>query len=251
MPDEQGAERPKYQRIADDLKAAIEAGEYAPGDRLPGENVLAPRYGVAVMTARQALRTLKNQGLAESRRGAGVFVQAFRPIRRRGIQRLARNQWGAGKSIWDADDDRALSVDQVSVEEVTPPRHIADVLGLADGETACARSRRYSLEERPVMLAVAYLPYELVAGSAITRPDTGPGGIYARLTDLGHAPVHFREEVRGRLPTSTEAAQLGMSVERPVLKVCRTAYSADGQAVEVQEMTLDSASYVLDYEFDA
>lgn len=101
------------------------------------------------------------------------------------------------------------------------------------------------------MLATAYLPYELVAGSAITRPDTGPGGIYARLSDLGHAPVHFREEVRGRLPTRVEAAQLGMSVERPVLKVCRTAYSADGQAVEVQEMTLDSASYVLDYEFDA
>ncbi|MGK3110608.1 GntR family transcriptional regulator [Streptomyces sp. WAC05858] len=251
MPDKQGTERPKYQKIADDLKAAIEAGEYAPGDRLPGENALAPQYGVAVMTARQALRVLKNQGLAESRKGAGVFVQAFRPIRRRGIQRLARDQWGTGKSIWDADDDRTLSVDQVRVEEVTPPPHIADVLGLTARATACARSRRYSLEERPVMLAVAYLPYELVAGSAITRPDTGPGGTYARLADLGHTPVHFREEVRGRLPTSDEAARLGMSAERPVLKICRTAFSADGQTVEIQEMTLDSASYVLDYEFDA
>ena len=251
MPNERGAERPKYQRIADDLKAAIEAGDYAPGDRLPGENVLAPQYGVAVMTARQALRVLRNQGLAESRKGAGVFVQAFRPIRRRGIQRLARDQWGSGKSIWDADDDRALSVDQVNVEQVVPPRHIAGVLGLGEKGTACVRSRRYLLEQRPVMLAKAYLPYELVSESAITRPDTGPGGVYARLSDLGHAPVHFREEVRGRLPTNDEAARLSMSVERPVLMVCRTAYSADGQAVEIQEMTLDSATYVLDYEFDA
>jgi GntR family transcriptional regulator len=251
MTSEAGDERPKYQRIADDLKAAIEAGEYTPGDRLPGENVLASQYGVAVMTARQALRVLKNQGLAESRKGAGVFVRAFRPIRRRGIQRLSRNQWGAGKSIWSADEDRPLSVDQVKVEEVLPPAHIANMLGLEEGETACARSRRFVLEGQPVMIATSYLPFRIVSGSAITQADTGPGGTYARLADLGHTPTHFREEIRGRLPTSDEAATLGMSLERPVLKLCRTAFDQDGLVVEVNEMTLDSAAYVLDYEFDA
>ncbi|MEH0557445.1 GntR family transcriptional regulator [Streptomyces sp. B21-101] len=250
MAEESGAE-PKYLQIADALKAAIELGEYGPGDRLPGENVLAPQYGVAPMTARRALRVLTSQGLAESRKGAGFFVQAFHPVRRRGIQRLARDQWGSGKSIWAADESRPLTVDQVTVEEVTPPAHIIRMLELGERETACARSRRFVLEGRPVMLATSYLPFSLVAGSAITQADTGPGGTYARLADLGHAPVHFREEIRGRLPTSVEAAALGMSMERPVLKVCRTAFDADKRVVEVNEMTLDSASYVLDYEFDA
>ncbi|MZE76776.1 GntR family transcriptional regulator [Streptomyces xinghaiensis] len=251
MADETGTDRPRYLKIADELKSAIERGEYAPGDRLPGENVLAPRYGVAVMTARRALRVLTNQGLAESRKGAGFFVQAFSPIRRRGIQRLARDQWGAGKSIWSADEDRPLAVDRVTVEEVVPPAHIISMLELGEGETTCARSRRFVLAGRPVMLATSYLPYALVAGSAITQADTGPGGTYARLADLGHAPVHFREEIRGRLPTTEEAAALGMSLERPVLKVCRTAFDAAQRVVEINEMTLDSASYVLDYEFDA
>jgi GntR family transcriptional regulator len=101
------------------------------------------------------------------------------------------------------------------------------------------------------MLATSYLPSTLVEGSAITRIDTGEGGTYARLAELGYAPVHFREEIRSRLPTAAEAVALSMPVERPVLKLCRTAFAADRRVVEVNEMTLDSASYVLDYEFDA
>lgn len=33
--------------------------------------------------------------------------------------------------------------------------------------------------------------------------------------------------------------------------VCRTAYTEQGRAVEVNEMILDSASYVLEYGFEA
>ncbi|TVZ90475.1 GntR family transcriptional regulator [Streptomyces sp. BK340] len=252
MADESGAEQPKYLQIADALKEAIERGDtYGPGDRLPGESLLAQQYDVSPMTARRALRTLASQGLAESRKGAGFFVQAFQPIRRRGIQRLARDQWGSGKSIWAADENRPLDVDCVAVEELIPPTHIQRMLELGEGEAACARSRRYMLDRRPVMVATSYLPHSLVAGSAITQADTGPGGVYARLADLGYAPVHFREEIRSLLPTSKEAAALEMSLERPVLKICRTAFAADQRVVEVNEMTLDSASYVLDYEFDA
>ncbi|MGW2940056.1 GntR family transcriptional regulator, partial [Streptomyces sp. NPDC001156] len=50
--------RPKYQRIADSLREAIQSGEYGPGDRLPGENDLMAEYDVARMTARQALGVL-------------------------------------------------------------------------------------------------------------------------------------------------------------------------------------------------
>lgn len=245
-----GAELPKYQRIADDLKAAIETGEYGPGDRLPGEKTLAAQYGVAPLTARQALKVLRTEGLVETKQGAGARVVSFRPIRRRGIQRLAGEQWGEGRSIWSADDDRQTTI-EVDVDTIAVPPHVAQVLQLEADETVCARSRRFIVDERPVMLAISYLPSTLVKGSAITRIDTGEGGVYARLAELGHAPVHFREELRGRLPTAAEAAGLAMPVERPVLKLHRTAYAANGRAVEVNEMTLDSASYVLDYEFDA
>lgn len=68
----------KYERIAADLRSAIESGDYGPGDQLPGENQLKDSYGVALMTVRQSLDVLKSEGIAESRKGKGVFVRSSR-----------------------------------------------------------------------------------------------------------------------------------------------------------------------------
>ncbi|MFJ7906408.1 GntR family transcriptional regulator [Kitasatospora sp. NPDC096204] len=247
-----GDKQPKYQRIAEALKAAIDAGRYRAGDRLPGENDLMDEYGVARMTARQALGVLQSEGIAEARRGAGVFVRDFRPLRRRGIQRLAQGQWGTGRSIWSADiDDRSLVVDQVTVAEQGAPEHVARVLGVGPGAPMCVRRRRFVLDGKPVLLSTSYLPAVLVAGTAITREDTGPGGIFARLAEIGAKPVHFREEVRSRMPSAEESTRLELSAGTPVILICRTAFADEGQVVELNEMTLDAASYVLEYDFDA
>ncbi|MYQ50998.1 MULTISPECIES: GntR family transcriptional regulator [unclassified Streptomyces] len=249
----EGAKRqPKYQRIADALRDAIQAGRYGPGDRLPGENDLMAEHDVARMTARQALGVLQSEGIAESRRGAGVFVRSFRPLRRQGIKRLARSGWGEGCSVWATDaEDRTVVVDRVEVTEEPAPDRIAGVLGIEPGSAVCVRRRRFVLDGKPILLATSYLPASLVAGSAITREDTGPGGTYARLAELGHEPVHFREEIRSRMPSSAEAGELELSAGTPVMLICRTAFADEGRPVEVNEMTLDSASYILEYDFDA
>ncbi|MCQ8830271.1 GntR family transcriptional regulator [Streptomyces malaysiensis] len=244
--------RPKYQRIADSLRGAIQSGEYGPGDRLPGENELMAAHGVARMTARQALSVLKDEGVAESRKGAGVFVRSFRPLRRRGIQRLSQQQWGNGKSIWSADvENRALVVDRVTVSEEPAPDHVGGVLDLSAEDTVCVRRRRFVLDGKPVLLATSYLPMSVVAGSSITEENTGPGGTYARLAELGYKPVHFREEIRSRMPAKDETDQLNLSPGTPVILVCRTAFADEGRPVEINEMTLDAASYILEYDFDA
>jgi GntR family transcriptional regulator len=252
MATEGPGQRPKYQRIADDLRAAIQRGEYGPGDRLPGENDLMLRYDVARMTARQALGVLQNDGTAEARKGAGVFVRAPQQLlRRHGTQRLARELWGNGRSIWSADTDADVTVDQVTVTEAPAPPGIADVLGLANGGSVCIRRRRYSLDGTPVMLATSYLPAAVVAGTAIAQEDTGPGGTYARLAELGHPPAHFREEIRDRPSTPDEATQLGLPAGAHVMAICRTAYTADRHPIEITDMTLDASAYVLEYTFDA
>ncbi|KAF0649606.1 hypothetical protein K701_12195 [Streptomyces fradiae ATCC 10745 = DSM 40063] len=107
------------------------------------------------------------------------------------------------------------------------------------------------LDDKPALLATSYLPADPVAGSAITQQETGPGGIYARLAELGYKPVHFREEIRSRMPSQEEANRLQLSMGTPVIMICRTAFAAEGRPVEVNEMVLDSAAYVLEYDFDA
>ncbi|MFF4000582.1 GntR family transcriptional regulator [Streptomyces californicus] len=174
-----------------------------------------------------------------------------RPLRRRGVQRLAYEQWGAGRSVWEAEiAGRDLAVDRLDVREGAASEMAGQILGPA-GEHVWIRSRRFVLDGKPVLLSTSYLPAPLVEGTAITEPDTGPGGIYARLAELGHGPVRFREEVRSRMPLPEETAQLGHPAGTPVMLICRTAIADEGRVVEVNEMVLDAAAYVLEYDFDA
>lgn len=246
-----GGGQPKYAQIAADLREAIIEGSYAPDSRLPGENELMARYSVARETARKALAQLINEGMATPKKGSGVFVRAFRPIVRNGIQRLSGGTWTAGKSLWgDEIDGRNLAVDSLQVREVDdPPSGAALLLDLQDSARVVVRSRRYVLDGKPVLLSTSYLPADLVAGSPITLPDTGPGGIYARLRDLGHAPTHFREELRARMPSTTEVQALGLSAGIPVVEMFRTAFEESGRPVEVNEMLADASTYVFRYDF--
>ena len=179
-------------------------------------------------------------------------MRDFRPIRRRGIERLARAQWAEGRSVWSADiGNRELAVDSVEVTREPAPAAVAGVMGLDENADLCVRRRRFVLDGKPVLLSTSYLSADLVADTPITRPDTGPGGLYARLADLGHAPARFREEIRSRMPNQDEAERLALPSGVPVVQIARTAFDAEGRVVEVNEMVLDSAAYVLEYDFEA
>lgn len=239
-------------RIADDLRARISSGELSPGDRLPGEPALVSEYGVAKETARRALTLLVTEGLAIRKRGSGTYVRAFRPIRRIANQRLSRGGWGNGRSIWSADvEDRDLSVVDLKVYESVAPPQVARVLGLGEQDSVVIRGRRFLVEGEAVQLATSYLPAELVRRSAVAQSDPGPGGTYARLAELDLAPVHFTEELRARMPSPAEIEVLGLPEATPVMEICRVAFTEDGRAVEMNQMLLDAAAYVLEYHIDS
>ncbi len=65
-----------FRRIADTLAAAIDAGDFAPGNRLPGERELARRLEVSRSSLREALSALELEGRVEIRVGSGVYVRA-------------------------------------------------------------------------------------------------------------------------------------------------------------------------------
>ncbi len=65
---------PHYQRIARQLKSAIEHGELAPGSRLPASRVYAQELGVSRATVENAWGELVAQGWLERRGQAGTFI---------------------------------------------------------------------------------------------------------------------------------------------------------------------------------
>ncbi|MEU5436940.1 GntR family transcriptional regulator [Streptomyces sp. NPDC020719] len=138
---------PLYRKVAGDLRAAITAGEYGSGARLPAEDELARTYGVSRGTIRQALGALRADGLVTSRRGArrvvlggtgGARLQSFEELR--SFARWAR-------SLGEVPGGRTVSVDpgEASEEE-------AYQLRLPLGERVFRVLRVRTLSGAPVMV---------------------------------------------------------------------------------------------------
>jgi DNA-binding FadR family transcriptional regulator len=64
--------------VADELRRRILAGDFAPGERLPGERELATEFGTSRLTLRAALTRLESEGLVRPLHGAGTEVLDFR-----------------------------------------------------------------------------------------------------------------------------------------------------------------------------
>lgn len=65
---------PPYRRIANEIRAKIEAGELRPGDRVPSMAELVETYGISRGTARRVLVTLRDEGYVILTQGWGSWV---------------------------------------------------------------------------------------------------------------------------------------------------------------------------------
>ena len=75
-----------HEQVAAEIRRAIADGEAKPGERLPPAKDLAAVLGVNTNTVLRALRTLREEGLLEFRRGRGTSV-AGTPERGAVVQR--------------------------------------------------------------------------------------------------------------------------------------------------------------------
>ena len=70
---------PKYQRIADRLRAQLTGENRIRTTKLPTEKDLCALYGVSRQTVRQALHVLETEGLIERRQGSGAYATGLHP----------------------------------------------------------------------------------------------------------------------------------------------------------------------------
>lgn len=247
-------DRPPYRQIADQLRSAIDRGDLVAGDKLPSEAALIEHYGVARMTVRQAVQELRNEGRVVAEHGKGTFVRQPVQVRRLASERFARRHREAGLAAFSVEAQKTgftPNVDQLEIATGPARPEIRDRLRLAEDEEVVSRSRRYLADGQPVETAVSYLPASVAAGSRIVEANTGPGGIYARLEDMGFELDHFTEEVSARMPTAEERRRLQLTDGVPVVVLVRTAYDTTGRPLEVCDTLKAAPAYVLEYEVPA
>lgn len=241
-------------RVAEALREAIEAGEYAPGQRLPTGDELAEQYGVHRGTAMKAVRLLAAEGHAQIVHRQGAFVRE-RP-RSRIIVRdrtVYRDEIGY---YFDRNAKDWSAVETPTRGLAVPPDHIADILGTPRGHDVLARERKMGPPEprepqQTLQLATSYIPLQLVAElPALGAQDTGAGGIYDRVEEWAEQPIEWEETVWSRTPTDEEQRDLKISSTIPVLVVTRVGTVQQGgvaRAIEVNETRMSGERFALSY----
>jgi GntR family transcriptional regulator len=71
---DRGDQTALHDQVAAQIRRAIADGEARPGERLPPAKDLAAVMGVNANTVLRALRSLRDEGLLEFRRGLGIRV---------------------------------------------------------------------------------------------------------------------------------------------------------------------------------
>ncbi len=249
----------KYRMLANTLREAILRGDYPPGTRFPSEPELVRLLGhahVSRTTVNRALLVLRAEGLLRVERGRGTIVRSVPTIRRDANTRYARanREQDEARGAFDSEINElgfAAHSDLVQVGRVSPPGDVAAALKLEAGEDALIRKRHMYAGETPVQLATSYVAWSIAEGTKLVEADTGPGGTYSRLAELGHAPTRFTESIALRPPSTEEADFLRLSDEQHVFTIFHRAWTSDDVTVEVTIHVLPPHQWELHYSWPA
>lgn len=240
-------------QLAAMLRAAIEAGELQPGDRLQSERVLAATHNVARNTAREAIRQLAEAGLVTPQHGKGVFVRAKPRLMRFGQRRYSKKlRDKTGVSPFHAEvllQDRVPNAYLTDIARVTPPAYVAERLHVdPEKKSVVRRENWYFADAEPMQIGVTFIPWDIAKDSELATGDQlGKGDLYSRFEDKGHLITYTREEVTARMPTTEEARGLMLPDGVPVLIVLHTGLDQNHQPFEVTEFTMRADYTGLDY----
>jgi GntR family transcriptional regulator len=220
--------QPKYQQIADRLRAQIGSGALEPGQRLPSEPDLAAEYDASRNTVRLAIAVLINQGLVVSRQGLGTFVlEPTKPftalLSRIHAPPSEQHTSLALPVVSPAADDSDMV--RLIVETGSASPSVAEKLDLAAGDPVVIRRSQYFIGEVPWQLINSYYPNDLAKGTALEQASEIESGSIGLLSDLGYPQQGFVDEIGARMPNAREFDFFKLASGTPVIVVTRTSYS--------------------------
>jgi len=214
---------PLHHQVYLDLRAAIDAGEWRPGDRIPPERELAERYGCSLITVRRALGDLARERRLERSRGRGTFVS--RPP----IDLDLDGTLSFTEELHHLGHDPATRV--VTARTLPAELHVADSLGIAVGASVVHLERLRMADGEPLLLEQVFLSEARFPG--LLAGDLEHGSLYELLTQRYDTQVvRAREALEPISLPTREAHLLGVEPHRPALRIEGIAFDRSGLPVE-------------------
>ncbi len=214
---------PLYLQIREALAEQILNGDLKPGTKIPGERELSELYGVSRMTARQALISLRQEGLIRRRRGGGTHVAEPKieqdvSTLRSFTEQMERSGLRPGAQL-------------IHKEEIPASQRLAESLQINTGELVCYVVRLRTGNGQPIALENSYFALRRFPG--ITKADLEGRSIYRIMEeDYRIRPVRGIQRLEPVVANAFESSHLDVPQGAPLMLIERVAYSADGTAVE-------------------
>ncbi len=214
---------PLYEQIHQSLRGMIAAGEVVPGSAVPSERELSEQFSVSRMTARQALRALRQDGLAYRERGLGTFVA------KRKVDVHTRNLTGFTEDMLQRGLQPSSKV--IGISRETPLQSKLDELGLESGAEVFRLERLRLADAMPMAYELNYIPAVLCPD--LDEHDLASDSLYRILEKEYGIRFHRAEEVlEAACASRTEANYLSIKPNAPLLVVHRVIYSDTDQPIE-------------------
>jgi GntR family transcriptional regulator, transcriptional repressor for pyruvate dehydrogenase complex len=127
-----------YEQIVQQVEDSIQKGTFKAGDKLPPERDLAQQFGVSRTAVREAVKALREKGLAEAYPGRGTFITESSPYSmRQSLDRMLKMGQPEGFSYLAEvreilePEIAALAADRVDAEDLASMREQIGIMDTA------------------------------------------------------------------------------------------------------------------------
>jgi GntR family transcriptional regulator len=208
---------PAYAQLAAILRRQIAEGVYPQGQKIPSESSIGKHYGLSLMTVRQAIGVLMEQGLLERVQGSGTFVKPLK---------LTESRFDLDSLREIFQDAQRTQVKVLQISLTTTDAKAAEMLQLAHNARVILIRRLLLRDGRPLMFHEGRIRCDPRRPVVEAELNLGPlsdlfnaqGGGTAKKGELSVAPAVLAEE---------DAALLRRPVGSPAFRLEYVVYDFD------------------------
>ena len=222
----QHSNSPLYAQVTDAMRERIVKGVWPIGMQIPSLPLLSEEFGVALITVRQAVQLLKDEGLLQPEQGRGTFVKA-KPV--------ALPQMQVASSLEAlADLYRDLTPRLIPIKEGPATPKIESTDGIAAPNYHLLR-RVHSYDKQLTSVISAYIDERIfkLAPKRFRNELVIPV-----LMDLKEVEIGSARQILTISTAGVEAANaLNISASAPIAEIRRVFCAPDGTVIYLGELT--------------
>jgi GntR family transcriptional regulator len=205
--------------LANELRSRVAAGEFE--NRMPTEAELVSTYKVSRATVREALRSLRAEGIIEARQGMGTFVV------QRGLDEPLLGRPGLAHIIEASGFDERSQV--LTAHSVILPSEVTQMFSLASDTPGIEIERLRFAGKTPVTLDHSFFVLEKNLHRAFLSAPLDRGSLYDLVSDIADTVVvGGKESVYAAVGDRRSRELLRVVKTQGLLALERITYAKDG-----------------------